>query len=595
MSIVFCLSYHFGFFHITQLRSSDFFFRATDLDGGGEADDRIAIIGIDDKSLDRLGQLSSWPRTHYAHLVDTLRQAQARVIVFDILFHDPARDDDELLKSIRNSGNVILPVLYEPSSDRPSMAVQTNQNYNFIRPRDIFEQEAIALGHANVNPDADGVVRSLSIVIPSADGYQPSLALASVAAYLRRPEVLESPPGDGRLLFAGRNIPIDTCNEMLINFAGSPGVPGEMVGFQTVSFVDVLDGDVDPALFRDKIVIIGATASGLADYFWTPLAREMNGVEIHAIAIHTILEDSFLQRAPEALTMASIILLALLCGLIVASLRVLWAVVAVALLCLAYFLAAFSSFDSGVMLNMFYPPIAVAGTFVGVNVCNVVLEQSGRREITRIFGHYVSPPVLDRILEAQEEHRMELGGEECEVTTLFADVRNFTGISERIEPHELVRALNLYFSTIIKSVIDFNGIINKFGGDSVMAIWNVPVASEEHALLATKAAVSAQQAIKERQEQAPGLVKMEFGIGINTGRAIAGNMGSRDRVEYSVIGNTVNLASRIAGAAPGGRVWIGDGTFEQVKDSIKAAALSPLTIKGKQEPVKVYEVEDLVN
>jgi adenylate cyclase len=201
--------------------------------------------------------------------------------------------------------------------------------------------------------------------------------------------------------------------------------------------------------------------------------------------------------------------------------------------------------------------------------------------------------VVDKIMATVREGELELGGREYEVTVAFADVRGFTSIAENIPPEELVTILNVYLSAVIEAVLNYGGIINKFGGDSVMAIWNAPVECEGHALLAVKAAVSAQSAISELKEKGKTIAKMEFGIGINTGKAVAGIMGSEDRLEYSVVGDTVNTAARLAGSAPGGKVWIGNGTFAEVEGQILAKPLKPLVVRGKREPIQAYEVLDI--
>jgi len=225
-----------------------------------------------------------------------------------------------------------------------------------------------------------------------------------------------------------------------------------------------------------------------------------------------------------------------------------------------------------------------------MNLYNVIHERSEKKGITETFGRYISPAVVNRIMTTLSEGKPKLGGTEHEVTVAFADIRGFTSISEAIPPEELVRILNIYLSAVIKAVLDHDGMINKFGGDSVMAVWNVPLSCDGHALLATKAAVTAQRAISELQEKEASPVKIKFGIGINTGNAVAGNMGTEDRLEYSVIGDTVNTAARLAGSTPGGKVWIGADTFAQVKDYVQVKPLEPLSIKGKREPVQAYEV-----
>jgi class 3 adenylate cyclase len=188
---------------------------------------------------------------------------------------------------------------------------------------------------------------------------------------------------------------------------------------------------------------------------------------------------------------------------------------------------------------------------------------------------------------------LKLGGEERTVTVLFADVRNFTGISEKMQPSELVSVLNRYLSVIIRSVLRHEGMVNKFGGDSIMAIWNVPVDCKGHALMAAKAAFSAQQDLLDFQGKTPNLPRMEFGIGVNTGTVVAGNMGSVDRLEYSVIGDAVNTASRLAGITPGRRVWIGSETYEMIKDFVEAVPMEPVSLKGKSATFQTYEVKDI--
>lgn len=582
IGLVFCLAFGLNLLYGWQQQGSDLYFRAANLYQEKEPEEKVVIVGIDDRSLEKLGHFSLWPRSYYAQLINKLTEAKARVVVFDILFAEPTSADEELAKAIKNAGNIILPVIY-------TVPQQTARPESLIKPLPIFEAGAAALGHANVTADADGVVRRLSIAIGSGSDYEPALALAAVAKYLRRPEVIESPIKDSALPFAGRLIPLIDNNEMLINYLSSPPGSGGIASFETVSFVDVINGEAAPALFQDRIVIIGATASGLGDTFWTPMGQMRLGVEIHASAVHTILSGNFLKPAPSIVTIVTMLVVALLCGLAVLRLRVLWASLSAAFLCLAYFLVAFSLFDRGIMLNMLYPPLTTIGAFVGLNVYNVTRERSEKGKIIKTFGRYISTPVADRILAALDEGKLKLGGEGHEVSVAFADVRGFTGIAERMPPEELVRVLNAYLSLVIKSVLKYEGMINKFGGDSITAIWNVPTGCEGHSLLAVKAALEAQRAIKEFQREAT-LPRMDFGMGINTGRAVAGNMGSEDRLEYSVIGDTVNIAARLASAAPGGKVWIGANTFSLVKDYVKAKPLRPLAVKGKRKPVIAYEV-----
>jgi adenylate cyclase len=588
VGLVFCVISHFNLLHGIHLKSGDFLYRTADSDTTTGSDKPIVIVAIDDRSLEQLGRFSSWPRSYHSQLVNILAENGARIIAFDILFSEPSPDDDdELAASIKQAGNVILPFVGTMEVPPSAAMSEANGSGKIIKSLESFEKNALAVGHANISPDEDGIVRRLPILLANSEGYDTALALTAIAKYLRRPQIIESTVEDNYLSFAGRSIPLDDTNRMMINYTDNPASSGDIIA---VSYVDVLRNDFSPDTFNDKIVLIGVTAIGFGDTFWTPVGRIMSGVEIHARAMRTILSGDFLKPATAPVTYLSILLLAVLCGLAVLRFRVLWATLSTVFLGIIYILAAFYFFDRGIVVDMLYPPLAMAGAFVGVNLYSVTSEQLEKREIARTFGRYVSPSVAKKILNAVDEGSLRLGGEECTVSVLFADVRNFTGFSEKTNPQELVYILNRYLSEIIRVVLQHDGMVNKFGGDSIMAIWNVPVGCPEHALAAARAAVRAQQAVSELPEMEENLPKIEFGMGINTGNVVAGNMGSVDRLEYSVIGDAVNIAARLADTAPGGTVWIGAGTFELTQDYVSARPLAPLSLKGKREKYQAYEV-----
>jgi adenylate cyclase len=590
LGIAFCLISHFSLLHGIQLQISDNLFKAANLNPGADPTEDIVIVGIDDKSLDKLGQFSSWPRSYHAQIVNILAKSGARVIVFDVLFSEPSPDDEELAASIRNAGNVILPFVHPVQTHKSTAIGQTIAPEEAIRPLEVFEEGAIAVGHAVMFPDEDGIVRRLPLIIPGDDLYEPSLALTTIARYLRRSQDIGSPIRDNSLPFAGRAIPLDDSGNMLINYTDDAASP---LNFNTVSYVDALREAGSSAGFQDKIVVIGVTATGLGDTFWTPMGRVMNGVDLHAAAMQTILSGNFLRPAPSIVAIVSILVLVILCGLAVLRLRVVWATLSAGFLCIIYFLTAFFLFDNGIIINMLHPPVAVVGTFAGMNIYNVIYERSEKMEITKIFGRYMSPPVVDKIIKALRGDELDLSGETQEITVLFVDVRHFTSISENIRSEAVVNTLNSYLNIIIETVLKYGGMISNFGGDSIMAIWNTPIKSEEHALLATKAAFHAQRAIGNLQKEKETLLVMEFGISVNTGEAVAGNMGSRDHLVYSVIGDAVNIASRLVTATPGGRVWIGADTYAKVKEHVTAKHLDSLSVKGRHEPVQAYEVLDI--
>jgi adenylate cyclase len=349
---------------------------------------------------------------------------------------------------------------------------------------------------------------------------------------------------------------------------------------------------VDSAVFKDKIVLIGATATGLGDYFWTPLGR-MNGVEIHANAINMILDESFLKTASRPATVVSMVILALVCAYVTWRWKLSKALLACAVLLVGCVVGAVTLFDRGLLVNAFYPPVTVLGTVLAVNTYNVADERKQQGKVRKTFGRYVSPTVAEKILDSMEEGQLHLGGQEQEVTIMFADVRGYTGLSRKMEPSKLITLLNSYLTAIIEAVIENEGIVNKFAGDNIMAVWNAPETCDGHAARAVKAALAAQEALAEVWEHQPDMPRMEFGIGINTGIAVVGNMGSEDRLEYSVIGDTVNYASRITDAAPANKIWIGAATFDYVKNQVETTQMENVLVKGGKLPFNVFEVATL--
>jgi adenylate cyclase len=584
ISGVICISSYFNLLSSLQLRTGDLLFLSEKISLGNPTNDKIVIVGIDDKSLTQLGQFQSWSRNDYARVIDSLTQGGARVIVFDVLFSEPASGDAELAQSMARAGNVVMP---EVQTSVTTLSGAKSQS--FLKPLPSLITETIALGTANISPDADGVVRKLPAVLNDNGIEEPTLSLAAVAKYLRRPSVLESGIENGSLSFNGRNIPLVNGNQLLINYQHTSS---DQTSFPQVSFVDVLNNQIDSDVFKDEIVLIGATATGLGDVFWTPLGG-MYGVEVHANAINMILNGNFLKPAPTIAIMGLMLAPGLICAYVALRWKLMKALITSSFLLVGCFVAAVTLFDRGILLNAFYPSLTILGSVLGVNVYNVAAERKQRGELGKIFGRYVSPSVAEKILNSLEQGQLQLDGQEQAVTVMFADVRGYTALSQEIQPSKLITLLNTYLSVIIQSVIKNEGMVNKFAGDNIMAVWNAPTNCVKHPLMAVKTALATQKAVADIWQQSLGLPRMEFGIGINTGLVVVGNMGSEDRLEYSVIGDTVNLAARITAAAPANTIWIGAATYEKVKGYVEAKQLENLTVKGSRLPVLVYEVTAL--
>ncbi|MFC2059183.1 CHASE2 domain-containing protein [Chloroflexota bacterium] len=542
----------------------------------------IVIVGIDDDTLQVYGRWADWSRNLHGQAIDNLSEARAKVIGVDIIFADSSTDDQLLTVAIENSGNVILPTV--GTDPLPAKDIVT---YNqFLSPIEPLEQACKSIGHANLLLDTDGTVRRLPLVVKdSEDQSYPAFILAILHAHFNMSLPEEYLLQDGALHLLARNIPVDASYSLLINFAANTE------SFSYISYGDVISGNFDPSMVSNKIVLIGMTATGEVDRWATPTSLgKMPGVFIHAVAMDTILRQQFLMEANINITMMIILLLVIVIALALPRMSLRLGGLVTIVLFAGYLLASFIAFDRGYIIHILYPLLIIPLMYMTSVLCRVVIEQRDKQFVKNLFGRYVSPQVSREILSLADAGRLELGGEQRETTVLFADIRNFTSISEQLSPEALVNMLNTYLSVIIDKVLENGGMVNKFAGDSIMAVWNAPQPQSEHARLAVKTAVESQQRIAELQKDEHSLQLVQFGIGINTGEVLAGNVGSLGRVEYTIIGDTVNLAARICSATPGDEIYIGAETCRQVLDYIQVEQLEPQSFKGKAEQVIVYRV-----
>jgi adenylate cyclase len=387
-----------------------------------------------------------------------------------------------------------------------------------------------------------------------------------------------------RLFVVGREIPVDSSGYMRINFSSEPGK------YQHLSYRSIVEGDFDPLLVEHKVVLIGMTATAESDFWITPISQQkMSGVEIHANAIDTILRQRFIRDENQLYTLLTCLLLVVLTAFALPRLGLRWGGVVIAGLFFGYLAGVFYAFDHGYILNILHPATILPLAYSTSLIYRAIDERRDRRRIESIFGRYVSPEVAQEIMKLDDERALLLGGERREATILFCDARGYTAMSEKAEPEEVLNIMNKYFSIIIPCLLANQGMVNKFAGDNIMAIWGAPSNQSDHALLSVKAGLDAQLAIGEVQTTHPDLPKIEFGIGINTGQVVAGNVGSTGRTEYTVIGDVVNIASRLCGMAPGGKIWLSQETYQQIEPYVEARELESQYVKGKQKPLKVYE------
>ncbi len=534
--------------------------------GGKAAFDDIVIVGIDDKSLQEIGRWP-WDRDEHARLLEKIGN-HARIVAFDIAFFEPSEEDDVFEDAITVSGNVVLVVEYINFSFRleeskaflglqkPSVSARSGKLYGESLLRPVFSGN-YAVGFANVFTDNDGVVRSSPVFIEGAENHKSfSNTIASLLGY---------------------NI---TETKLLINYAGRPKT------FAHYSYSDVLNGRLNLSMLDGKIVLIGATAADLRDSYTTPVSStQMAGVEIHANILQTILAGDFLFHQNALSVIFAIFILSLFAGFVLYKFRMKFATPIIFVAGIVYVFFAAVIFDGGIIMNILYPLLALSLGYIAHVAVFYVFESKQRRLVTNIFGKYVSSEVAAEILKHGTED-LALKGEKREITILFSDIRGFTSISEKFSPEELVQFLNTFLSAMTDAILEKRGIVDKYIGDAIMAFWGAPLKEERHAELACEAALGMKNKLQDIRPD------LEIGIGINTGDAIVGNMGSAQRLNYTAIGDAVNTASRIEGLNKeyGTLVIIGESTYQQVKNIFVCRKLDFIRMKGKEKPLNIYEL-----
>jgi adenylate cyclase len=567
----------------------------------GPIPSRYVIIALDSKTIAVLGRWSSWDRSYYARVIDKLREADASVVVFDIGFFEPAPGDDELARALRDAATppsilkVVQPVIGSPSESGARGPTRLDR---IEQPLPSLREAAPIVGSANVIADLDGTVRTIPLLFNADGRYVPALSLAGIAQALSQIQNLDIDQQPPEFRFAGRKIPITDRYGMRINYVGPPSFPDGPQTFKTVSFVDVLEGKVDPGIFREKRVFVGLLgAQGFADDYWTPVSTtvsgKMAGVEIHANAAATVEREAFFIPEDPALTVGTILLLAVVAGLAPTLLGIVKGLGAVIVLTASYFVFASQMFTGGRLVNILYPLLALALSYAGTATYSVIFEQRHARFLRGAMGRYLSPAVMEEIVRRPE--LLRLGGEKREMTVLFSDIRGFTTFSEQLDPQELVTLLNEYLTAMTDVVYRYDGVLDKYMGDAIMAFWNGPVPQSDHARRACLTALDMLEtlhALHDRWRER-GIPRLDMGIGLNSGAMSVGNMGSDTRFDYTVMGDAVNLGSRLEGTNKEyhTNIVISQFTLDEVKEEgFVVRMLDLVAVKGKAQPVAVYEL-----
>jgi len=622
----------FGFFEPIELKTYDY--RCRLFSSPKDADPNVVIVAIDEKSLQEFkkqGIVWKWPRDIYGELIDYLSRGGARVIVFDILFAEPDFDransdaeetDGFLAQAIEKAGNVVLActALNDPSlvSEENTLArddllvpIDSDIRHSLpeysgvVFPIDKFQSVAAAIGAVNFYADSeDGVCRRIEPFVRSKnpDIILPHMGISAyrVASGLKSVKKISR----SEITFDTLNIPLDTDGRYLIRWYGKGGPNG---CFKYYSFASLIASSLQERMkqspivasstFKDKIVIVGANAAALADLQNTPVTipdSPYPGMEIYATIMSNLLKRDFIRRSHPFVPIVVIVLFALM-----VTFPFIYGMRAGSVGGLSVFIIMFWLFIAGILfktgkiwIEVVAPISSVVLSFASSAAVSYQIEGRARKRLKNIFSRYLSPVVISEIIEKTEED-VGLGGKEIFGSVYFSDIKDFTTIGESMSPPDLVALLNDYFGIVTEEILLRRGLLDKYIGDAVMAIFGAPLTHPDHAIQACNSALAVQQAIIERWKRVGrGYPVLETRIGINTGPMVVGNIGSSKKLEYTAIGDTVNLASRLerSNKIYKTKIIINSTTLQLTRDLFVVRELDLLRVEGRKEPTSIYEL-----
>jgi adenylate cyclase len=591
----------------------------------GPATPKVVTILLDQESLvwakKENGWGWPWPREVYSAIVDFCKRGGAKALVFDVLLTEPSAygvsDDKALGDSASSYGKVIGAMLLGSH-----MATETSWPQGFPPPRleitgaeswaaaqrprgfdfplaefPIPELGAAAASLANTNLPADsvdGVYRREPLFSRFGGKLVPSEALAAYLVGEAGPHRLTV--SKGLLDVDGHRVPLDRDGRALLRFRGPSLTHKAYRAAAVIRSEQLLLGgekaEIDPAALKDAYVFFGFTASGLFDLKPTPMSGAYPGVEVNATMLDNLLSSDFVRPIPPWASLLIALALSLLAALAVTvSSRVLGNVAAYVILIPAAPALAIGAFAAGWSLPLVFPELGVLLSLVGSSLLNYATEGRQKRYLKGAFKQYLSPAVIEQLIAHPE--RLKLGGERRELTIFFSDVQGFTSISEVLSPEDLTSLLNDYLSAMCDIIQEEGGTIDKYEGDAIIAFWNAPIDLPDHAVRGLRASLRCQAALAELRPAFKARVGKDLyvRVGMNSGPAIVGNMGSRNRFDYTMLGDAVNLAARLEGVNKqfGTYTMVSAATLQLAGDAFPARELSRIAVVGRKEPVTVFE------
>ncbi len=601
---------------------------------------RIVIVSIDDASFRELNRRWPWPRQWHGELAKKLKAMGAQITAFDVAFTESTEQEDfnqNLLGNLKDSTDSLIAKHLAKVKGSVLKPFKEDLDQLFIKPktgmqdqlfaRDIKEAENVILSGmyseddqrlelpvpvlaesclgvslANVNEDLDSFNRRMG-ALRSVDNklYLPTALKVYLVSENKQLEKAELQPGQLVLSLAEEEvsaqkekilihqklrIPVDAKGQMLINFAGVSG------SISTIPFYKIYNNEIGAEQIKDKVVFVGSTTPILHDVFSTPF-KHMPGVELIANAYRTLVDEDFIRKIKPSTQFWALLFLGALTSILLLSFNPILGLVFTGVIMLGVLFTACYLF---LAQNVWWP-IADALwliflCYVGIILFKVLIEEREKRKIRGVFSRYVSKQVVEELLKNPEE--LKMGGNKQHVTILFSDIRSFTSMSEKMAPEEVVHILNEYLAAMVDIVFKNGGTLDKFVGDAVMATFGVPKPHPDDAFRAVKTAMDMMAELGKLQAKwrSEGKNPFDIGIGINSGDVVVGNMGSPQRMEFTVIGDNVNLASRMESLNKEfhAHVLISGQTYELVKDRVEVRYAGETKVKGKEESVHVYEL-----
>jgi adenylate cyclase len=544
----------------------------------------IVIIAIDDKSFQWTKYEWPWPRAYLAQIVNAVNQGGARVVGLDILLTEPGKDpdgDEALAQALSQSPSSVsdLLIFRDPQQNMVSLDLPIKPYRNALK----------AMGITTIIQDKDAVTRSIQAYDTYGDQVYYNWAFQVASQYLK-----SSPPSNANpngLTFNGQRVPLHN-GLLLVNYNGPAGT------YPTYSAYQVALGDVlkeNPNAFKDKIVLIGATTITLHDVYATPFSAQqpMAGVEVVANAVDTILNGHYLRETLPWAALLIIIFMAILASFIS---RIQRPSLTIAIMAVGMILYAAVTYFTFLMEGLYIPTVAPQlMLFLGVVLPTLeqsVSQELEKRRVRNLFSRFISPEMVDQLIGTQDINSLN---KRANLSILFSDIRGFTTLSEKLAPEEVVSVLNPYLEAMTKVIEKFGGTVDKYEGDAIVAFFGEPVVHEDHALRAVRTAAEMHKALADLHQlwgKQGRPFRIEIGIGVNSGEVFVGLLGSAQRINYTIIGDNANLASRLQDLTKTYQwpILISGSTYDQVKDEFEAELADSVIVKGRSESVKVYKL-----